>query len=655
MKRIVISKRSLRARLISLIAITGTVTVLLASVLVLTRGHATERKRVRQTITSDGRMLAIHCAAPLRFQDPAAARETIEALRPVQHFGAAVIFDRTGREVARYMSPGSRPVPSLRPGPEGFEEENRWSILREAIVHQQDTLGTLVLAYDHSWMLRELASSLGWTALVALLAVGAGMLVAYPLQRAITGPVEDLVDVAGSVARGGSLSARARLFANDELGQLTRAFNEMLGRLEENEESLVRANERYDQLLAREQEARHAAEEANRTKDEFLATLSHEIRTPLAAILGWSQVLARMPAAEQDAELREGIATVERNARTQAQLVDDLLDMSRIVAGTLRLSVRSVPLREVTEAAIETVRHAAGAKGIELRRSYADENLTLRGDPGRLQQVIWNLLANAVKFTPRGGIVTIAVSADQANAVITVSDTGRGIAPDFLPHIFERFRQADASASRRFGGLGLGLSIVRNLVELHGGTVQAESPGLGQGATFTVVLPRELVVPYPRGEGEASRARTSDGAQEKAGASQLSGVRVMVVEDEADTRNFLTRLLSARGASPAGVESGEAALQLLPRFQPHVMISDIGMPGMDGYEMMRRVRALSPDRGGDVPAVALTAFARHEDRHRALEAGYNLHLPKPVDEVDLLDGIARLARPAPPSNEPRGA
>ncbi|RCW76296.1 hybrid sensor histidine kinase/response regulator [Pseudorhodoferax soli] len=372
---------------------------------------------------------------------------------------------------------------------------------------------------------------------------------------------------------------------------------------------------------------------ASALKDEFLATLSHELRTPLSAILGWVHILRRRhPDAAGD--LAKGIAVIERNARAQSQLVDDLLDMSRIVSGKLQLDLQPVAPLGCIEAAIETVRPAAEAAGVRIETRLDPGLGMVSADAVRLQQVVWNLVANAVKFTPRGGVVTVQLAAEGEALRIVVQDTGIGIAPGFLPHIFDRFRQADGSITRRFGGLGLGLAIVRQLVELHGGSVQASSAGEGQGSCFAVRLPLQaagLVSALPAF------------APLPPASTELAGLCVLVVDDEADARELLQRMLADAGAQVLVVDSAEAVLQAIARERPQVLVSDIGMPLVDGYELLRRVRALGPAQGGDLPAIALTAFARAEDRVRALKAGFRAHVAKPVEPAELVATIASAA------------
>jgi signal transduction histidine kinase/ActR/RegA family two-component response regulator len=407
----------------------------------------------------------------------------------------------------------------------------------------------------------------------------------------------------------------------------------------------ARLEQERQRLLEVAESARARAEEASWAKDEFLAMVSHELRTPLNAMVGWIRLLRSDKLDE--ATFRRGMDTIERNAKAQAQLIEDLLDVSRIVTGKLRLDVRPVELGPVVEAALDSVRPAAEAKGIHLVASVTGASGLVSGDPERLQQVVWNLLTNAIKFTPDGGEVRLSLRRSGGQVEVTVTDTGKGIAPEFLPYVFERFRQGDAAAARTRGGLGLGLAIVRHIVEMHGGTVSAESAGLGQGATFQVTLPA-VAAHMAAGTDRAG----SGGAAMFASPQSLAGLRVLVVEDEEDSREMLLLVLGECGAEVRGAESSEEALRALEEWQPDVLVSDIGMPGDDGYELIRRVRALGPDRGGAVPAIALTAYARVEDRMRALEAGFHMHVGKPVEPAELvlvIDSLLKMVRRAPPA------
>ncbi|HEX6182363.1 MAG TPA: ATP-binding protein [Pyrinomonadaceae bacterium] len=410
-----------------------------------------------------------------------------------------------------------------------------------------------------------------------------------------------------------------------------------------------RAAAERERLLEREKALRAKAEEANRLKDEFLATVSHELRTPLTAIMGWSHMLED---ASLDAETaRHAVNVIRRNAEQQRQIVEDILDVSRIVSGKLRLESERVELALVMRAALDTITPAAEARAIRLR-SALDPAALVTGDAARLQQVVWNLLSNAVKFTPPGGEVRVSAARLLTHVRIEVSDTGQGLSPEFLPYAFDRFRQADSSTTRVHGGLGLGLSVVRHLVEAHGGSVHAYSAGEGQGATFTVDLPLPLEAepdePPSAGESEAAHGSSAHAESDEAALPPLVGLRVLLVDDDADTLEMLKMFMRRAGAEVTGAPSASAALDALGRARPDVIVADIGMPGVDGYEFVRRLRALGADRGGQTPAVALTAYAGESDRLRALRTGFQAHLAKPIDPAALIATLVNLAaRPAP--------
>jgi signal transduction histidine kinase/ActR/RegA family two-component response regulator len=405
-------------------------------------------------------------------------------------------------------------------------------------------------------------------------------------------------------------------------------------------EAAQKAAEERRTLLESERAARSQAERASAMKDDFLATLSHELRTPLNAILGWAQVLRR--GVRTPAELQQGLETIERNARAQTELIEDLLDMSRITSGKLRLDIQTLEPVPFIDAAIETVAPAAEAKGVRLEKILDSRAGPVLGDAGRLQQVVWNLLSNAVKFTPKGGKVRLLLQRVNSHVEISVTDTGMGIPPEFLAHVFERFRQADASTTRTFGGLGLGLSIVKNLVELHGGTVHVTSPGEGLGSTFSVHLPLAVLnAATPAVERVHPRAPPSRLAEFE--HADLSGVRVLVVDDEPDARELIARILGECDAEVLTAAGALEALDTLQRDGADLLLSDVGMPGIDGYEFLRRVRALSDETVRRIPAIALTAFARSEDRTRALRAGFLVHVSKPVEPSELIATIASVA------------
>jgi PAS domain S-box-containing protein len=401
-----------------------------------------------------------------------------------------------------------------------------------------------------------------------------------------------------------------------------------------------KAEEEREQLFLSEQEARAEAERANRLKDEFLATLSHELRTPLNAILGWSQVLQYNNLDE--AGIKRATATIERNARAQNQLIDDILDVSRIITGKLRLDVRAVDLSNVISEAVDAARPAAEAKNIRLQTLIDPQATQISGDPDRLQQVVWNLLSNAIKFTPKYGRVQLRLERVNSHIEIVVSDTGAGIKPEFLPFVFERFRQSDGSMTRRHGGLGLGLAIVRQLVELHGGAVSVESKGEGQGSTFIVSLPC-LPIRLEAEEDLPRSHRTAQNGSELDCPPELSGLHVLLVDDEADSRELLNFVLESCGAQISTASSAVEAVELIKRERFDVIISDIGMPEEDGFSLIRKIRSFPNEQGGNIPAIALTAYARAEDRVQALRSGFHMHIAKPVESVELIAAVANLA------------
>ena len=392
-------------------------------------------------------------------------------------------------------------------------------------------------------------------------------------------------------------------------------------------------------LLESAQTARAEADTANGIKDEFLATLSHELRTPLTAILGWSGLLTSGNLNEQTS--KRAIETIVRNARAQRQLIDDLIDISRIITGKLRLDVRSVKLAPLIEAVVDGVRPAADSRNIHLHTALDPLVSPISGDPDRLQQIVWNLLSNAIKFTPKDGRVEVRLERIHSHIEITISDTGQGIAPEFLLHVFERFRQADSSSTRTHGGLGLGLAIVRQLVELHGGTVAAESPGEAGGTTFKIILPL-LSVHQEMSQVDMTHTLIASKTLTKWQPS-LADLRVLVVDDEPDARELIAAVLIGRGAEVVSVESAGEALEEMERQRFDVLVSDIGMPLMDGYALIKKVRQLPAAHGGRIPAAALTAYAGVEDRMRVLSAGYQTHIPKPVEPTELTTVVANLA------------
>ena len=396
------------------------------------------------------------------------------------------------------------------------------------------------------------------------------------------------------------------------------------------------AQSERDELLQAERSARTEAERLGHMKDEFLATLSHELRTPLNAILGWSALLRRL--GPESPDYQRGLDTIERNARIQGQIVGDLLDMSRIISGKVQLDIEPLDLQQVLTAAIDSVRPSIEGKKLRFRTVLDARAARIRGDANRLQQVFWNLLSNAVKFTPSGGSIQVTLERVNSHVEVTVEDSGIGIKPEFLAFVFDRFRQADSTTTRRYGGLGLGLSIVKHLIEHHGGSVRVKSPGEGQGSSFIVALPVSAVQSSPTGP--LPKVSSEEFDLSSVELPSLSNVRVLIVDDEDDARYLIDRFIVERGGQTVMAKSAAEALQLLANERVDIIISDVGMPDIDGYELIRRVRKAS--RASNTMAIALTAYARTEDRQRALLAGYQMHLAKPVDPRELIAGIASL-------------
>jgi signal transduction histidine kinase/ActR/RegA family two-component response regulator len=462
-----------------------------------------------------------------------------------------------------------------------------------------------------------------------LLSIVLGTLAAVWVARSINRPIGDLRDAAEALGRGER--PRGPSTSIQEIREVASALTRTAERLE------TAGIERND-LLEKERAAREAAESADRAKEEFLAVLSHELRTPLNAVYGWARLL-------QSGEVRDpgvvarAMDAIVRNSDVQVQLIDDLLDLSRITSGKMRLELRAVDMRHVVEGALDAVRPAAAVKGVRLEAVVESAAGPVVGDAARLQQVVWNLLMNAVKFTPTGGRVDLRLGRAGSRVEIVVSDTGQGIAPDVLPHVFERFRQADSSSTRKHGGLGLGLALVKHLLELHGGDVVAQSEGEGRGATFVARLPvaaADAAATSP----VRQLAGAPEGAVLPAAAVRLDGVRVLVTDDDGDASRLAEEILSRAGADVRTCVGAADALELLRRWRPDVLVSDIEMPGEDGYSLIRSVRALAAEEGGTTPAIALTAYGRALDRKRALAAGYRMHVPKPVDPGELTAIVA---------------
>jgi signal transduction histidine kinase/ActR/RegA family two-component response regulator len=593
-------------------------------------------------ISAEGEIVALNAASALLFRDPDAAAGTLAGLSAEESVRAAAIYDADGRLFAQFKRPEEAAGPPRGLPPE-FTEPRHTSTsdalwLSRPITFQGSRLGTVLIRADTTEQRALLRSYTGLAAAAALGAFAVAVLLATGMHRSLSRPISSLAQTARLVAEKKDYSARAMGAGPGELGLLVATFNEMLDNLQKRDEALQETRRRLEATLEERTALYREAEEANRIKDEFLATLSHELRTPMNAIVGWTSLMA---SGDLDPETtRRAVASIDRNAKAQVRLIEDILDVSRIVSGKLRLKIQPVELRSVVEAAVDSVRHAAEAKGVALHVAIDPDAGSIHGDGDRLQQVVWNLVSNAIKFTPRAGRVDVQLSRANAHVELQVRDSGQGIRPEFLPHVFERFRQADSSSTRAHGGLGLGLAIVRHLVEMHGGTVEARSDGEGRGAAFVVHLPiRPVRAAEPPAAGVpppplAGAARPED----------LTGVRVLVVEDDAESRSLLESMLARLGAEVEVAASAGEALAAVQRHTPDVLLSDIEMPGEDGYSLIRRIRALPSQEGSRLPAAALTAYARTEDRIAALSAGFQFHLSKPVAAGELAAVVASLAR-----------
>ena len=620
------------------------VALVLASAGFLAWDVAQYRVEIAEDMEAQSRIVAENSAAPLTFRDNEAAGETLAVLRLRPRIELACLYAANGQVFATYRRDVTSVCPAVPPVLSSFG----WDMLQAVSPVQmgQDRLGTLYIQRDLTDLYYRLRVG-GLTAGgLVLLAILTGFVIAYRMQRSISRPMLQLANTAREISSTRDYALRAVPTSRDEVGVVIRAFNEMLDRISERDEELSRANAELGvevEERRRVEEERTAAlareRDANRLKDEFLATLSHELRTPLNAVLGWTRVL-RSAHIEPTTEKR-ALESIERNARVQARLIEDLLEVSRIVTGKLRIQVRPVDLAAIVDEAIEVVQPAAMAKKISLDISITARPAMTSGDPDRLQQIVWNVMSNAVKFTPAGGEVKVRLVQAQGYR-LTVRDSGPGIEPRFLPHVFEAFRQADGTASREHGGLGLGLAIAKQLVELHGGTIHAYSSGRGTGATFEIYLP-SIVAAQPVDPIRETIAATALPAA-SVDDSLLRNVRVLVVDDEADARLLLETTLSQYGADVTIAASAAEALQAIERDVPDVLLSDVGMPHEDGYSLIRRVRARAPGAGGTIPAVAITAYASAHDRLSALSAGYQAHVAKPFEPREIATLVAQLGR-----------
>jgi signal transduction histidine kinase/ActR/RegA family two-component response regulator len=573
------------------------------------------RSAVRQDMAAQSVILARNSGAALTFGDERVAREILATVNVRPHVDMTCLYTRPGTLFTSFVRDGSLACPSRPPSATGYG----WDALAVVapVTVDDERVGTLFIRRNLGDLYARLRVATGILVGLLLLAIATALLTGTRMQRSIASPLLQLADTARTISTTRDYALRARPQSNDEIGIVVQAFNEMLDRIAE--------------ALERERAA-------NRLKDEFLATLSHELRTPLNAVLGWTRVLrsTRLDEAAQS----KALEAIERNARVQALLIEDLLDMSRIASGRPRLQCRDVDLAAIVDAAVEVIRPAAAAKRLRLNVEILSRPALTHGDSGRLQQVIWNLLSNAIKFTPPEGEVSVRLDHDEDYRV-TVRDTGTGIDPAFLPLVFEPFRQADGTITREHGGLGLGLAIAKQLVELHGGTIVARSAGRDAGATLEVRLPSVIAVPA---DGTAHDPFLAALPAAHTNARLLDGLQVLVVDDEQDARDLLATALAQYGADVRTAASAANAWKEIEDRPPDVVLSDIGMPDEDGYTLVRRLRSQSRSRGGRIPAVAITAYASDSDRLAAQTAGFQAHVAKPFEPSELARLVAALGR-----------
>ena len=628
----------IRHKLVAMIMITCAAVLLTASAGYLISDYYRTRGELRRELAAMAKLVLDNSQAAIEFRDPLAARETLQSLAANPHLRAACLYDAAGALFAEFR-PAQTADCAVRAPLIGFQFGADRLDLTSGGALAGRRFGTVTLRTDLGILTSRLRMQAVVVAGLLVLALVVALILSARLQALVSQPVLALSQTAAQVSARGDYSLRARRTTDDELGELVDAFNRMLERIESREAELSRTNDELRREIAERRRAeQERAEmlvrerEANRLKDEFLATLSHELRTPLNAILGWTKLIRAKAVAQ--ASLDRALEKVERNAQVQSRLVEDLLDISRITTGKLRLDQRPFDLIAVANTVFDSIRPAAETRGVVLVRNFSAPTLPTVGDSDRLQQVIWNLLSNAVKFTPAGGTVTVSLAREGNRDRLTVSDTGIGIDPEFLPNVFDTFRQADASSTRSHGGLGLGLSIVKQLVELHGGHVSAASDGPGKGATFVVDLPVRSL-PRPD-EQRATSATVPEGA--------LSGASVLVVDDDVETREMLAAVLQAAGADVYTANSAEEGFNVAVEMRPDALVTDIAMPGQDGYGLMRQ---LTTALGSHRPraTIALTAFTAPAEESKAAEAGFSRHLCKPFDPLALVSLLADLLSP----------
>ena len=629
----------IRHKLVAMIMLTAITVLLLASLGYLLTDYVRTRGEVLNELETQAGIVLETAVVSIEFLDEQSALGTLEALRSNPHLRAACLYKPGGSLFTQFL-PGAaaRPCQPSAPAEGHAFGFNRIEVVRS---YRKDgkIAGTIYLRSSLEVIWRQLAVQGLVVLLLLVLALAVGYLLSARLQAFVSEPVMALAATAAQVSSRGDYSIRAARTTDDELGTLVEAFNRMLDRIQLREEELSRANDDLRREVAEREKAEQERaqllvreREANRLKDEFLATLSHELRTPLNAILGWTKLLRAnaVPVAAIDRALEK----VERNAQIQSRLVEDLLEVSRIASGKLHLEIREIDLVSIVNRAVDSIRPTAEARGVALERHFKAPSMTTAGDGDRLQQVVWNLLSNAVKFTPSGGVVRISLQREALFDELKVLDTGMGIDPAFLPNVFDTFRQADASSTRAHGGLGLGLSIVRHLSELHGGAVEAESAGPGQGATFTVRLPVRSLDPQKIDP-------TADTSLSSAG---LAGATILVVDDDGDTREMLVSIFEAAGATVHSAASAAEAFTAGVELLPDALVSDLAMPGQDGNSLLQQLKQALGPRAPRV-AIAVTAFAGEREREKTAAAGFHHHVAKPFDSVALVRLVGDLLEP----------
>ncbi len=601
----------IRQKLMALGLITSALALVVSSVVFLLTSYLVARRQTHDSVVAQSVVAADNVSAAIAFGDRQAAAEVLGALRAMPSIDVVCVWDESGVFFAAYQPSLTTPCPAVAPGELDRTNAGHVEIGRPVLVGGARRVGSLYIRANLNEVATRMRAQAVATVVALLLGALAAAAFAARFRRAIAGPLTALATTAHDISARGDYSVRVpSTDSHDELGELVATFNDMLQEIERRDFEL---------------------RTANRLKDEFLATVSHELRTPLNAILGWLQILQMTPVSKE--RLDHALKSLDRNARAQARLVEDLLDVSRIVAGKLRLKVGVIDATQVVEAAVDVTRAAAEAKGIALDAQIDAGPHLVKGDPDRLQQAVWNLLANAVKFTDPGGRITISLSHTSDEAIVVVEDNGIGIDPLFLPHVFEPFRQADASSTRKHPGLGLGLAIVREISHAHGGKAEAFSAGRGRGARFVLRLP------CAQSQSPAALTPRVSGTD-----TILRGISAIVVDDDADARELAAIALAARGAYVATAADAAGALDLVGIREVDVIVADLAMPVLDGYGLLARLRSGESATGRQLPVIALTAQASADEEGRALAAGFAAYLRKPYRLEELVQAVARAAR-----------